>query len=81
MKGATAATVPTLRHQQVKPYLVPTSVSDGSMMDWQSYERSVTSMEVSDMSQYNEAQESLMDVSDYTDTTGNSSCKFTLIVL
>ena len=57
------------------------SENDGSTMDWQSYEHSVASMEVSDMSQYNEAQQSLMDVSDYTDTTGNSSCKFMLIVL
>ena len=57
------------------------SESDGSMMDWQSYEHSVVSMEVCDMSQYSEAQESLMDVSDYTDTTGNSSCKFMLIML
>ena len=57
------------------------SESDGSTMDWQSYEHSVVSMEVCDMFQYNEAQESLMDVSDYTDTTGNSPRKFTLIVL
>ena len=77
MKAVTAAIFPTVRHQQVKPYLILTSENDGSTMDWQSYELSVVSMEVCDMSQYNEAQELLMDVSDYTDTTDNSSCKFT----
>ena len=46
--------------------------TDGSTMDWQNYNDSVTSMEIGDVSQCNEAQESLMDVSYYT---ANSSCK------
>ena len=66
-------TTPSSAGQTVPNYY--SSDDDGSTMDWQSYERSTTSMEVCDISQYNEAQESLMDVSDYTDPTGNASCK------